>query len=923
VVGIDAARILGMELATAPEAIGPAIGAEFGAIFATLGPRGFEALLDLPAMTDRRSLLLLHVLHRIMPAAAQVNPALMTLIVVRAVNLSLQKGNAPVSAYFCASFAHVQVVLGEPQKGYAIGQIAVRLNEMMSSQAIACAVHFVLGAFVAFWTADVSESVEHLRKGLKAALEVGDYLYACYCAMAQAVYAFQMGEPLEDVAEAVGSATELIERTGDATNRDVVGSLRRVVDRLRAATTPSTNPDDEALERRILERRNPFVISCHFQFLAIEKLLAEDRAGARACVQRARPGVPGNFNGPQDVFLEALYRAEQAHAGGTAAQDALAQLESSESTLRTWAAASPKSFGFRHALVAAELFSLRGNDAEALTAYEQAIALAREAGAIMFEALASELAGHYAERRGWSEVGRQYYLRNASVAYARWGAPKKARQLGVRVPEPRNRVGTSSVELPALDLVGDVRTGDFDAIALAKAAQALSGEIVLAKLMARLMEIAIEQAGAELGYLLLLRNGELWVEHAAGPSAKGFVPFRVSGADLSVAESSATSPMLPFARSVIDFVQHAREKVVLTHASEQHRFSSDPYLMQHRPQSLLCMPMVRQGELTGILYLENRLAADVFRPDQVNLLDMLSAQAAISLENARLYEEMEERVKDRTRKLEQSLRTIQDDQARIIEAERRAAVAHLESELAIAQRIQTSILPQDLSVVGTEIAAVMRTATEVGGDYYDLCPTEDGGFWLGIGDVSGHGLDAGLVMLMIQSSLASLMRSNAWGDPSQLLCVLNRAIYDNVRCRLGRDDYVTLSLFRFFPDGRFLVAGAHEDVLLWRARTGRCEAMQPQGTWIGMVERIEANTRTREGRLQDGDVMVLFTDGVVEARRQDQEQFGVERVMETVERFHADPANDMCRAILEQARAWSSERQDDQTVVIVRRGSRR
>jgi len=922
--GLKAAGILGMDFPNSPEAVGPAIGAELGSIFAMLGPRGASALLDSPAMTDRNSLLLLEALHRIMPAAAQINPALMTLVVARAVHLSLRQGNAPVSAYFCACLAHVQVMMGEVQKGYETGQVALRLNQALGGRAIACTIHFLLGAFVAFWTKDVEESVEHLRQGLRAALEVGDYLYACYCAMGQAVFVFQIGDPLDDVAEVARNAADLIDRTGDVTNHDVVASLRRVVERLRASSGAALGPDDAEAERKIVESRNPFVVSCHFQFLAIERYLAGDTAGTGLCVARSQPGVPGNFNGPQASFFQALLLAEQARAGGDKGDAALAQLKSEEAAYRRWAEMSPTTFGHRHALIAAELCASSGDDGQALTLFARAIQLARDAGAVLYEALASEQAGRYAERRGWAQMARELYFKNASIAYARWGASRKAKQLAAHVLEPRHRAHALTAEIPAAGWPGEVRTDSFDAIALARAAQALSGEILLPRLMARLMEIAIEQAGAERGLLLLLRNGELWVECATGRSSDDFTRFRLQAHAQPAGTASAwPEPVAQLPRTIIDFVLHAREKVVLTTASEPNRFSPDPYLAEHKPQSILCLPMIRQGELIGMLYLENRLAADVFGADRVELLEMLSTQAAISLENARLYEEMEARVKDRTRKLEESFRTIQEDQAKIIEAERRAAVAHLESELAIAQRIQTSILPREMSVAGMEIAASMQTATEVGGDYYDILPTADGGFWLGIGDVSGHGLDAGLVMLMLQSGLASLMRNDAWVDPAKPLCLLNRVLYDNVRCRLKRDDYVTLSLFRFFPDGRYLVAGAHEDMLVWRAQSRQCEQVQTQGTWIGMLERIESATRSHEGFLAAGDVMILFTDGVVEARSLDHRQFGLDRVLEIATKAHAEPATEICCRILEQAQAWSADRQDDQTVVVLRRGSRR
>ncbi|MBN2576283.1 MAG: AAA family ATPase [Deltaproteobacteria bacterium] len=916
--GVGAAKAVGVDLPDSPEALGAAVGAELGAVVAALGPRGFEALVDLPPMTDRKSLLALHVFHRIMPAAASVNPPLMTVLVARAVGLSLRQGSSPVLAYFCACLAHVHVVMGEAQKADKIAEIAVRLNQSVGSQAIACTVHFILGAFVLFWTRDVRESLEHLRKGLQAALDAGDYLYACYCAMAGAVYAFQLGDGLEDVAEVARSAIELIDHTGEVTNHDVVWSLRRVVDRLRASSAVALEPEDAEAERRILASRNPFVISCHFQFLGVEKYLAGDSEPARACLARSKPSVPGNFNGPQTRLFEALLLAEQARAGGPEAGAALAELKAEEAAFRGWAAASPRTFGYRHALLAAELCATTGDDGQALAWFEQSSKLARDAGSILFEALTNELAGRHAERRGWAQIAKELYFRNAISAYARWGAVRKARQLAARVGEPWARLQAFAVD--PVGRSGVVRSDDFDAIAMTKATQALSSEIVLSRLMARLMEIAIAQAGAERGFLLLLRDGELWLECAAGPRAEGFCRCRFPADAESADEGKAPGASLPLLpRAVVDFVLQAREKVVLTHVSEPARFPSDPYLVEHKPQSLLCMPMLRQGKLVGILYLENRLTADVFTADRIELLDILSTQAAISLENARLYEEMEDRVKDRTRKLEESLHAIQEGQAKLIEAERRAAVAHLESELAIARRIQTSILPRALAVPGVEIAATMETATEVGGDYYDLLPTADGGLWLGIGDVSGHGLDAGVVMLMVQSGLASLMRSDACVDPATALCLLNRSVYENVHCRLQRDDYVTLSLFRFFSDGRFLVAGAHEDIVIWRARSRQCERLKTQGTWIGAVERIESVTRSQEGRLAEGDVMVLFTDGVLEARRPDREQLGVNRVMEVVTLAHDEPAAEICRRILEAAHAWEPHRQDDRTVVVLRR----
>jgi sigma-B regulation protein RsbU (phosphoserine phosphatase) len=239
--------------------------------------------------------------------------------------------------------------------------------------------------------------------------------------------------------------------------------------------------------------------------------------------------------------------------------------------------------------------------------------------------------------------------------------------------------------------------------------------------------------------------------------------------------------------------------------------------------------------------------------------------------------------------------------------------------MAIAQQIQTSILPKRLDVPGFDIAASMVTASEVGGDYYDLLRTDDGGFWLGIGDVSGHGLDSGLMMLMIQSGLATLMRRDPHADPASLVALLNRMLYENIRVRLGRDDFATLSLFRFYPDGRFVVAGAHEDALIRRARTGQSEEVPTVGTWVGVNEHAGDQMKNQSNYLDPGDVMVLYTDGITEAKSPAREQFELTRLAEALEAVHAEPAEEIGRRILSRVKAWSTEQADDQTLVVIRR----
>jgi serine phosphatase RsbU (regulator of sigma subunit) len=252
----------------------------------------------------------------------------------------------------------------------------------------------------------------------------------------------------------------------------------------------------------------------------------------------------------------------------------------------------------------------------------------------------------------------------------------------------------------------------------------------------------------------------------------------------------------------------------------------------------------------------------------------------------------------------------------------RAENQRLENELAIAARIQTSILPGPVELYGLEVAALMRTASEVGGDYYDILPAPDGG-WLGIGDVAGHGLDAGLIMLMAQTAIATLVAADPSATPAQLMVTLNRVLYGNVKERLGSDRHMTLCLMRYVRDGRVTVAGAHLEILYLPAGDEQCVLLETPGIWMAMVEDIEPVTVDTEYRLEPGDLMVLYTDGLTEGRDAGGEMFGLERVMERVVAERARPVEEICQALYQAAHDWTEEQHDDVTLLVMRyRGER-
>jgi len=247
-----------------------------------------------------------------------------------------------------------------------------------------------------------------------------------------------------------------------------------------------------------------------------------------------------------------------------------------------------------------------------------------------------------------------------------------------------------------------------------------------------------------------------------------------------------------------------------------------------------------------------------------------------------------------------------------------ATRTRLENELDIASRLQTALLPRDsCKIRGVEISARMVPATEVGGDYYDVLELEDG-CWLGVGDVSGHGLTAGLIMMMMQSVVAGLGRHAPNAAPRQLVNILNKVIFDNVRSRLSKDEHATFCLIRYRSDGSFTFAGAHEAILIWRERQGRCEVIETPGTWLGGIEDIEPFVTDSDNRLEPGDVMLLYTDGLVEAMDRAGIQFGVERLCKELEKVHSAPADAIRDHMIAAVGAFMNVQQDDITVLVLR-----
>jgi serine phosphatase RsbU (regulator of sigma subunit) len=369
-------------------------------------------------------------------------------------------------------------------------------------------------------------------------------------------------------------------------------------------------------------------------------------------------------------------------------------------------------------------------------------------------------------------------------------------------------------------------------------------------------------------------------------------------------------------RSIVNYVWRTTETLVINDASDEANWAADPYIIQRHPKSVLGLPIQHQGISLGILYLENNLTEAAFTADRLELLKVLSAQAAISIENARLYQSLEEKVQQRTAQLADS----NNQEISALNSRLKQENIRLSTELDVARQLQQMVLPKPSefeTIEGLEIAVFMEPADEVGGDYYDVL-FHNGKVSFTIGDVTGHGLESGVIMMMAQTAVRTLQESNET-DPVRFMDVLNRTLYGNLQ-RMNSMKSMTLALLDH-QDGILNISGQHEEIIVVRT-DGNVERIDTisLGFPIGLDEEIADFVDRTQVFLNPGDVVVLYTDGITEARDINRKLYGLERLCEAVRNNRYLAAEEIRQAVIEDVRQHIGKQKvfDDIALVVLK-----
>jgi PAS domain S-box-containing protein len=664
-------RLLGIDFPEDVAALQQLVVQGFGEIDTLLAGRSMHDIMQAPEMKSPEDLAAMELLLGMSYATYLAGQeALYAVAMLKQVSLCVTKGNCDIAPFAFVLYAFLDsLIMRRHREGFEFGTMAVELADRRANLVMRCRTHFLFAAFTNHWHRPLSTSDAYHDDAFAYGVESGDFANAGYVAAVRATDRIIQGCYLPDLLATCERDTLLLKSVGQTDMVDcTTGGAAQAIRNLMGTTKSRDSFDDETFsEADFLERYSAAPLHlAYFYHARIRAAYLFDSPDAMALTDKlamVETFVPGQCKVPETAFYTALtwLRAlrccrsdiDAGRIDQTRIEEGLTRLRG---MLGEWSALCPANFRARHLLVEAEAARLASDTITAMRLYREAIDSARETNYPNVEALANELYGEF-----WIDEGQQrvaeVFLHEALYRYRSWGADGKAWQLLERYPELNEHAafkrhgmpGTRGTLMPSLDGSSSGTGADelLDLASILKASRALSSEVGLRRVLERLMAIVRENAGAQFARLLLNHGGAWHLEASASP--EGVETLLEQAVSLDSGDG-ATLPM-----ALVRYVARTGKEIVEEDLSVSNHFAVDQYIDVRRPMSVMCLPILRQSQVAGILYLENNLTVGAFTADRVEFLRILAAQALISIDNARLYDSLECQVAERTAHLRRAL----------------------------------------------------------------------------------------------------------------------------------------------------------------------------------------------------------------------------------------------------------------------------
>lgn len=694
-----------------------------------------NSLLLLPKMTDPEKKAAMEIMDSIITPAWSLNPDLFQQITFTMVNLSIEYGN---SASSCVGYAFYGGLLcselGDIDRGYQFGKLAIDLLDKYDAKYFKAKVDNIFISNVMHWKEPARATRKLFFDAVQIGLETGEIEFASYNIVESSHYQFLMGINLDSLKQKYEKDLLLIYQLNQGFHEKYLIPWFQMIQNLTNETWQNGELKGEYFDEEVYlpefeESQQLTLLFVTYQAKAILAYLFKENKKAMEYIllaEKYKNGMVGMLNIPVHNFYYSLILiANFPEIEASEKEKILNKVYENQRDLKNWAYHSPENFRHKYDLVMAETMRLAGQEEEAMKYYDLAIEGAKKNQFLQEEALSNELAAEYylAEKR--AKIAKAY-MNDAYYCYQMWGAKSKLMQLDrdhSKLLKKVSIVTTLSTTSTTMGMNSETASSNLDLNTIIKASLTLSGEVVLGKLLDKMLHIVVENAGAQKGLFITQKGNEWMVQAEHNMKTMEFTSLQ----SIPIEQVNGFSDNPKLSSELVYFVARTRQNVVLNDASNEKGMIGATYVERCQPKSVLCMPLIFKNKLSGILYLENNLTTDAFTPDRLEILKMLSTQMSISIENAYLYENLEEKVRERTAEV--------TEQKEIIEKKNQ----DITSSINYAKRIQDAMLPKmdSFKKILPESFVFFRPRDIVSGDFYWINKTEGEPIYEEVEDANG------------------------------------------------------------------------------------------------------------------------------------------------------------------------------------------
>jgi len=862
-----------------------------------LNGKPVSELINLPFINDMaKAEALFAMVNCIVPFWMNPNQAALPYLVLTMVNVTIENGIYPPFAVACEMLgAILSSAFGNYDFGFQLGKLGIAVQDKLNFRFTKTTIYFLFGNMLAYWKKPLREGIPILLDCYQSGIENGNNQYGSYSLNHYIFRNIWVGNNLNDIKDLFDKYYSAMLKLKQPDSIEFYKIGREFVHCLLGNNKDDTKligeffNEDQAINF-YFENKYYAAVALYHAFKLKLLCIMGDFENGLAVAKSGEQIIAANFGQPQVSIFTSLSALPylQCYNSCETKEEYLNKAISIQNQVKIWADNSPDNYLSFYLIISAEIERVKDNKIEAMKLYDEAIDAAEKYSFLQYQALANELAAKFYIDNKMNKIASTY-MTEARYCYLKWGAVAKVKRLEKKHSDlfsmftDKDKSSTLSTKtLGNAKETQSTTSGEiFDIQTIIKATQSLSSEIEMDKLLSKILSIVVENAGAQKVVLILLKDNELFIEGECNENKEA----------KNILKSIPIDESVILAKAIVRYSVKLKENVILNDVTKEGKFIQDEYVLKNNPKSVLCTPIINQGKVIGAIYMENNISTGAFTESRVEIIKVLSGQAAISIENARLIDQMKEKER-------------------------------LKQEMAIAERIQTSLCPVTPKHNELEITAIMLPAEEVGGDYYDVVNDKNNNTWFAIGDVSGHGVTPGLIMMMAETAFNNSVENSHSLTPKDVINSVNKILNKNVKQRLKESHFMTMSILKYDNNGKFLYAGAHLDIAVYRSKTQKCELFKTDGIYLSIIPDISHITKDFELKLEKGDIMVLYTDGIIESKKfgEREKLWGVDNLCKTIETNADKEISEIKDIIIKEAMDWCNGfTDDDMTMIIIKK----